>query len=222
MSYLVSSGLKGSGDYGIFGVGLYNGTTANRPETNNSPHAVVRFSYPIQLRNKQIFEWGIQAYQGHFDVSKSSSAVKGATQFFEKRIAGSFMWYPQPLGFQAEYNVGEGPEYDPLSNTILNQKLRGGYAQTMYYMPLKSIIAGQKNLLIPFVRYQYYKGGKKFETDARRYLVNDWEIGAEWQPFDNLECVAMYTLSDRTFEDGLLRNNRQQGRLLRLQVQLNF
>src|SRR5688572_25968143 len=31
---LVKDGLKGSGDYGIVGVGLYNGQTANKPELN--------------------------------------------------------------------------------------------------------------------------------------------------------------------------------------------
>lgn len=30
---------------------------------------------------------------------------------------------------------------------------------------------------LPFVRYQYYNGGKKHEMDARSYLVWDWEVG---------------------------------------------
>jgi hypothetical protein len=79
-----------------------------------------------------------------------------------------------------------------------------------------------KQLLIPFVKYQYYQGGKKFENDARRYIVKDLEIGAEWQPMKNFEFVAIYTISDRTFEDSLLLNNHQKGNLLRLQAQLNF
>lgn len=41
-NYLVSSGLKGSGDYGVFGLGLYNGPTANQPDKNNSLHVVSR------------------------------------------------------------------------------------------------------------------------------------------------------------------------------------
>ena len=48
-SELVSSGLKGSGDYGVFGFGLYNGQTANKPELNNEPHAFTRIAYPFIL-----------------------------------------------------------------------------------------------------------------------------------------------------------------------------
>ena len=201
-AHLVSAGLKGSGDYGVFAAGLFNGQTANRPESNNSPHAFARLTYPFELKNKQIIEASIQAYQGHFDITKSSNAVLGPTQFFERRIAGSIIYYPQPFGFQAEYNVGKGPEYDPLKNTVLTQKLRGGYAQMMYMTKLKE----GKQILIPFVKYQYYHGGKKHETDARRYIVNDLEIGAEWQPLENFEFVATYTISDRTFEDALLKS----------------
>lgn len=217
-THLVSSGLKGSGDYGVFSVGVFNGQTANKPETNNSPHAFARLTYPFELKNKQVIEASIQAYQGHFDITKNSSAVKGASQYFERRVAGSIVYYPQPIGFQAEYNIGEGPEYDPASNSVLSKKLKGGYAQTMYMIHLKD----GKQLLIPFVKYQYYQGGKKFENDARRYIVKDLEIGAEWQPMKNFEFVAIYTISDRTFEDSLLKTNQQKGNLLRLQAQLNF
>lgn len=219
LSHLVSSGLKGSGDYGLFALGAYNGVTANRPESNNSPHVVARLTYPIELPNKQIVEASIQAFQGHADITKTSSVVKGATQFFEKRVAGTFVWYPQPFGIQTEYTVGEGPEYDPKSNTVLSQKLKGGYFQAMYYIKMKG---NDKHLLIPFARYQYYKGGKKHENDARRHLVKDLEIGAEWQPLENFELVAVYTISNRTFEDAVLPTNAQKGNLLRLQAQLNF
>ena len=217
-AHLVSSGLKGSGDYGVFSAGLYNGQTANKPETNNTPHAFARVTYPFELPNKQIIEASIQAYQGHFDITKNASTVKGATSFFERRVAGTIVYYPQPFGFQAEYTIGDGPEYDPASNTVLSKNLKGGYAQTMYTIRLKE----GKQLLIPFVRYQYYEGGKKFENDARRHIVKDLEIGAEWQPMKNFEFVAIYTISDRTFEDSLLPSNQQKGNLLRLQAQLNF
>ncbi len=217
-AHLVSSGLKGSGDYGVFAVGVFNGQTANRPEVNNSPHTFARLTYPFELKNKQIIEASIQAYQGQVGITKSSNAVLGSTQFFERRVAGSIIYYPQPFGLQAEYNVGEGPEYDPLTNTVMSKKLKGGYVQSMYMMKLNN----GKQTLIPFVKYQYYHGGKKHETDSRRYIVKDLEIGAEWQPLENFEFVATYTISDRTFEDALLKSNHQKGNLLRLQAQLNF
>lgn len=59
----VADNLKGSGDYGVFGFGLYNGQTANRAEQNKNLHAVVRLSYPFAFKN-QIIEPGIQAYTG--------------------------------------------------------------------------------------------------------------------------------------------------------------
>ena len=73
-----------------------------------------------------------------------------------------------------------------------------------------------------FVKYQYYNGGKKHEIDARRYIVKDLELGAEWQLKDYFELTAIYTISDRTFEDASLTSNRQTGNLLRLQAQFNF
>jgi hypothetical protein len=76
--------------------------------------------------------------------------------------------------------------------------------------------------LYPFAKFQYYDGGKKFEKDARSYVVRDYEIGLEWQPFKAFELVAEWVIADRTFEDSTLKNNRQQGNLLRLQAQFNF
>ena len=75
---------------------------------------------------------------------------------------------------------------------------------------------------MPFVKYQYYDGGKKFETDARSYLVSDTEIGVEWQFNRYFELVALYMISDRTFEDGLKPVNSVKGNTVRFQLQLNY
>ena len=76
--------------------------------------------------------------------------------------------------------------------------------------------------LTPFFKTQHYSGGKKHEFDARRHLVREQELGLEWQPNRGLELTAIYTRSDRTFEDSRSPNNRQKGRLLRLQMQFNY
>jgi len=65
-------------------------------------------------------------------------------------------------------------------------------------------------------------GGKKHERDARSYKVNELELGIEWQFSKNFELVAMYTISNRRYEDFILRDNHQAGNLLRLQAQINF
>jgi hypothetical protein len=44
---LVKDGYKGSGDYGVFAFGAYNGQTANRTEGNRNLHVVTRVSYPF-------------------------------------------------------------------------------------------------------------------------------------------------------------------------------
>ena len=216
---LVDDGLKGSGDYGVFGLGVFNGQTANKPESNNTPHIVARVSYPIELKN-QIIEPSIQAYTGDFtlaaeNLSAGVKSVKNLT-YLDQRVAASFVLYPKPFGIQAEYNIGKGPEFNPVTDSIEMKALKGGYA-TLSYM-----IQSKKQVIIPFLRYQQYNGGKKHELDARSYRVKELELGVEWQPIRNFEFVAMYTISDRRFEDFKKQSNLQKGRLLRLQAQMNF
>ena len=217
-SELVSSGLKGSGDYGVFAFGAYNGQTANKPEANNDLHLVTRLAYPFSIGKTQILELGIQGYTGKYVVNTLTKNVitTGNAVYKDQRVAASLILYPKPFGFQAEYNVGTGPQYNPINNTVAQKDLEGGYAQIMYNLTIK------KQVLIPFVKYQYYKGGKKHELDARSYTVNDLEFGIEWQPIRNFELVAIYTMSERRYEDAVLKNNLQIGSLLRLQAQFNF
>lgn len=216
---LVNDGLKGSGDYGVFGIGAYNGQTANKPEGNDVPHIVTRLSYPFQI-GSQIIEPGVQAYSGDYTLASDqlSSGVKVNEEktYLDERVAASLVLYPKPFGIQAEYNIGRGPEFNTLTDSIELKKLEGGYV-TLSYMIKKG-----KQTIIPFTRGQYYKGGKKFETDARSYSVNEYEVGIEWQPMKNFEMVAMWTYSIRRFEDYKKQDNKQEGSLLRLQFQLNF
>ncbi len=218
-SSLVSEGLKGSGDYGVVGFGLFNGQNANKPEQNNELHAVARVSVPFSLKNQTI-EIGLQGYTGNFVLASDqiSSGVKlnSTKTYLDQRVAGTFVLYPKPFGIQAEYNWGTGPEFNKTNETIENKPLNGGYLLLSYKTSLKN------SVFIPFTRVQYYSGGKKHELDARSYQVNETEIGAEWQFNKNFELVAMYTISTRRFEDFKNKENLQSGSLLRLQAQLNF
>lgn len=216
-SSLVKDGLKGSGDYGCFAFGAYNGQTANQTDRNDQPHLATRFTWPFAVKT-QIFETAIQAYAGNVGLLSTSSGVKkNATgQYRDQRVAATLVMYPKPFGFQAEYTVGLGPEFDKLSDSIMERELRGGYVLLNYQLKVKN------QLIIPFVRGQYYEGGKKHELDARSYRVQEYEIGIEWQPNRNFELVAMYTFSKRRFEDYAKQDNFQEGSLLRLQAQVNF
>ena len=214
---LVKDGLKGSGDYGVFAFGVYNGQTANQTERNDNLHLVTRLSYPIKIKN-QIIEPGIQAYTGKFVLLSTSKDVKKVAnlEYLDQRVAASFILYPKPFGIQAEYNVGRGPEFNKLTDSIEVRNLQGGYITLSYLFKVKD------QVFIPFARLQYYKGGKKHELDARSYEVNELEIGVEWQPSKYFELVAMYTMSQRRFEDYTVKDNFQKGNLLRLQAQINF
>lgn len=218
-SMLVNDGFKGSGDYGVLGFGVFNGQTANRPEQNDELHMVGRLSYPFEL-GSQIIEPSLQGYSGKYVVTSDqlspNTKVKAGRNYTDERIAATFVLYPKPFGIQAEYNVGRGPEFNPVTDSIETKRLSGGYATLNY-----KINAGNQ-LLYPFIRVQQYSGGKKHELDARSYSVKELEIGLEWQPLKNFELVTMYTISKRRFEDFRNQNNTQQGQLLRLQAQLNF
>ncbi len=61
---LVKNNLKGSGDYGMFAFGVYNGQGANRVELNKDLHLVSRFTYPYVFENGQVVEASIQGYTG--------------------------------------------------------------------------------------------------------------------------------------------------------------
>lgn len=216
---LVKEGYKGSGDYGVFAFGAYNGQTANKSEANRNLHVVTRLTYPFVV-GSQIIEPGIQAYTGRWAFGSELSTgvtTKDKLYTMDQRVAASFVLYPKPFGVQAEYNLGKGPRYDKISNSVEVSNLEGGYVTLNYKFDLP-----KHQFLYPFAKFQYYDGGKKFEKDARSYIVRDYEIGIEWQPFKAFELVAEWVIADRTFEDSALKNNRQQGSLLRLQAQFNF
>lgn len=220
LAAFVRDNYKGSGDYGVFAFGLYNGQTANRAEQNDNLHMVARLSYPFTL-GKQIIEPGIQAYAGKYVLPTDlrSSTVKAANnfEFDDKRVATSFILYPKPFGIQAEYNWGKGPEYNPAKDSIETKKLHGGY------ITASMRIKGKKDwVFFPFSRVQQYVGGKKHELDARKYEVKEMETGLEWQFNKYFELTTSYVISKRRFEDSKLRSNLQKGNYLRIQAQLNF
>ncbi|MET0404381.1 MAG: porin [Cystobacter sp.] len=218
---LVDNNLKGTGDYGVVGLGVYNGQTANRAERNDTPHVVGRVTWPF-LFGKQFVEVGVGGYYGRFDVSVSPTAtapyalVNGQSNLVDARANVSLVIYPQPLGFMAEYNVGRGPMVGGDGDfTVASRPLRGGYAQLMY--KLDNVLGVS---LIPYVRGTLYEGGKKFETNAPRYDVRELEMGVEWQILKALELTGAYVVSDRTSSRAPYL--QQRGDITRIQLQVNY
>jgi hypothetical protein len=216
---LVNDGLKGSGDYGVFALGAFNGQTANRPDGNNGQHVVARLSYPFAL-GQQIVEPGIAAYRGAYVVTadQRSNGVKGTADwnYRDERVLASLNIAPRPFGILTEYNIGRGPEFNPVTDSIETRGLQGGFVTASYKVDRDQAV------YIPFVRYQVYEGGKKHERDARSHSVNDLEFGVEWQPNPAFELVVAYYIGDRRFEDFQRQDNTQRGRFLRLQAQFNY
>ena len=215
---LVKDGYKGSGDFGVFAFGAYNGQIANKIDGNRDLNVVARITYPFVIGN-QIIEPGIQAYTGKWAFTgevSSGVAVNDPQYIKDQRIGATFVLYPKPFGIQTEYNIGTGPRYNTATKSVDVTDLNGGYVLLNYKWDIK------KQHIYPFAKFQYYDGGKKYEKDARSYVVRDYQIGVEWQPIKAFELTAEYVIADRTFEDSALPINRQQGNLLRLQAQFNF
>lgn len=61
---LVDGGLKGSGNYGVFGLGVYTGQGGSQLEQNRNLHAVARLTWPVMLASGQVVEAGVQGYTG--------------------------------------------------------------------------------------------------------------------------------------------------------------
>lgn len=131
-------------------------------------------------------------------------------------MAAALVLHPQPLGLQAEWNVGTGPEADPAARTVRAHRLSGGYVQAT----LRARALGRA--VTPYARAQRYDGGKKFETDARRHRVREVEVGAEWLATPEVELTAAFAAAERETSDLATPDNRQRGRRVRVQAQVAF
>ncbi len=215
--HLVDSGLKGSGDYGVVGLGVYNGQTANKPALSDDMHVIGRVTWPFKI-GEQFVEVGGGGYFGKYYTKTTDSGAytleKGKLR--DARGHVTLVVYPQPFGFVAEGNYGVGPSQGDTAATqkeIKARKLVGGYAQVMYKIDdVLGTIA-----LIPFARATCYDGGKKFEDNAPHHEVKELELGLEWQLVKNLEVVTAYDMASRT-----TKGNEEKGHVTRLQVQVNY
>lgn len=198
---LVATGLKGSGDYGVFTVGAYNGQGLNRYDSNRNPHVVARLAYPFKLESGQFFELGLSGYHGQFvpggSTDANSTPKRQVKHFDDTRAAANFVWYPQPFGLEAEWTVGRGPETSVWyaangtgtnsSRGITTQNLQGGYVTASYKMDTSS------GVVMPFSRWSYFDGARKFVAGAPTQKVNELDFGVEYQPWPAFEVALIYT-----------------------------
>ena len=209
---LVESGLKGSGDYGMLGIGVYNGQGPNARERNKDKHMVFHSMYPFEFPNGQIVEVGMDAYRGQFNVSTTpvvptnvnqaqgavfNPRVTNGGNYLDERVAWHLTMFPQPFGFQAEYTVGRGPELNAARTEVVLGSVRGGYMQVYYRYQCDTYCQS----VYPFLRVQEYYGGRKAELNAPRNSVREWEVGLEYQFNRAVELTVMYTWTQRNSPD---------------------
>jgi hypothetical protein len=229
---LVDGGLKGSGNYGIFALGAYNGQGGSQLDLNQNLHTVARATWPFQLESGQAVEMSVQGYYGKYVVAGTSinplgqatmiPAGVGADGLREQRLAGTFVWYPQPIGFQTEWNVGEGPGLNDAQTRVEVRHLNGGYAMAMYKHDTLN-----HGIFIPFVRYQHYKGGYRSVSNAPYGIHDEYDFGVEWQIRKELEIVVDYGFVNGVSlsaidSPGATSYRNYTGQLLRCQLQINY
>lgn len=246
---VLEKGYKGSGNYGLFSAGIYNGQGGSLNEINDDVHFFSRLTLPLILENGQHVEFAIQGYTGEYAVIGSTIdpdgaggagpaipegtvAVSGAgiganaasdrDGWNDRRIAGTFVWYPQPFGFQTEWTVGRGPALNAAQTAIEERSLYGGYAMLLYKLDTECW-----GTWFPYVRYSYFKGGYKSERNAPFSRIDEWEFGTEWQINPSAELTLAYLITDRTntvanSAAGSLSYGQFDGQAIRLQFQLNY
>jgi hypothetical protein len=223
---LIKDGLKGSGDYGVLGLGAYSGQGLNRSDANSDAHVVARASYPFKLPGEQILELGAAAYTGKFVPTTGSIRVgdesitptfadsKGLT---DERVGVTAILYPKPFGIEAEWNWGRSPQLARDFRTIGSESLEGGYVQANY-----RIQHGKANWY-PFVRYQRYDGARKFGRNAPWDKVSEFDAGVEWSPWPEIELSVMYTHTfERTNTSVAPYNTVEDADRISFQLQWNY
>ncbi len=76
-----------------------------------------RAAYPFKVGRSQFLELGIQGYHRPFvsptqairSTARPSRRAQRSGGVADDRVAVSAIWYPQPLGFEAEWTPAAGP-----------------------------------------------------------------------------------------------------------------
>jgi hypothetical protein len=169
---------------------------------------------------------------GYFDVVRNTtlgvygaggagwgwSCVNGCQGVKDDRVAVTGVIYPQPFGLKAEWNWGRGPALDETQTYISSRRLNGGYVEATYKYDDTMFGLGT---FFPFVKWQYFNGGWKTQTNSPMAKVHELDIGVEWQPLPEVEVTATYTRMRRT-NVAAAPYRQFNADLLRMQLQWNY
>lgn len=209
------------GNYGAFGLAVYNGQGTNRTERNGTLMKVAMATWPFALDGLgplfrgQVLEVGGSAMFNRFRPELRSGGVS-PIDYRDDRVAVHAILYPQPFGIQTEWTTGWGPQYDGLLGAVRSQRLGGGYVQLM--ADIGHTLIGRA---IPYARWQRYRGGWKPNVDAPRLETDEWELGTEIQLVEALELTLAYARMERREADAR-RTGRATGDLIRTQLQFTY
>ncbi len=216
---LTADGQKLFGNYGAFGVGAFNGQGLNRTEGNDGVMLVGLATWPFELDglglDGQVFEIGGSVMHNRIRPEVRTGGLSTAS-FKDERVNIHAMLYPQPIGVQAEWNWGTGPEFVPASGRIEERPLDGGYVQFIGKIDKSPI-----GPIFPFARWQYYRGGFKAAVNAPRLETEELELGFEFQLDPALEITTTYGWASRKEADER-RFGQAEGQIVRVQAQWNY
>lgn len=221
---------NGPGDYGVFGIMVYNGQGRNKAELNGNKHVGVRLAYPFELPNGRLLETGVMAYRGMFSVTgagsptSTTSAAKcqfalnkeGGCDMNDERITAYLWTPPQPWGILAEGTIGRSPKRNSINNVIEESFIRGGYIQGYYTWQYSDV-----GMLTPYVRWGEYYGGFKSISGAPDGQARSWNFGLVWEPDTHWRFTTELMLKDG-LNSTLVANRAQDqfdGSLIRFQAQ---
>jgi hypothetical protein len=140
----------------------------------------------------------------------------------ERRLASSFIWYPQPWGLQAEWNWGNGPGLNAGQTAVESRSLEGGYVMALY-----RLVTPSYGVFIPYTRYQHYHGGYRSLANAPYGRHDEQDFGLEWQIRKGIEVVTELGFVQGISFDTLNHPGTASylpfhSQILRSQVQLNY
>jgi hypothetical protein len=162
-----------------------------------------------------VLEVGGSAMRNRVQPELRSGSVSPVA-YADNRAGLHAILYSQPIGVQAEWNWGKGPQFDTATQSIQTKDLSGGYIQTMLRLPKTDW-----GTMMPYARWQRYRGGWKASTNAPRFETDEVEVGVEWQPGKALELTLAYARMTRSEADER-RAGRAEGDVLRTQLQWNY
>ena len=218
----LSKNLKGSGDYGVIGFGAYTGQGINERDRNDNVHLAARVTYPFEFWNGQIFEAGVYGYTGRFVPKVGTNTAAGILTdptfnnkgIRDERIGLHAILYPQPFGFQTEWNWGNSPVLSADRTHIESGSINGGYIQAMYK------IDNAWGSWIPYVKWQKYNGAEKDTVNTPFSKVRETEVGLEWQIRPEIELTVAYANMERTNVKTL--RHVKNANIMRFQLQWKY